>query len=94
MIERFTEHSQAWVTFSYVSFVGACLIVGAGIYMMPVDYWIRAFLMIGMIMLIQSSINITKTLRDNYEGARLINRLEDAKTEKLIRDVSETPTGD
>ena len=50
--------------------------------------------MIGMILLVQSSINITKTLRDNYEGARLINRLEDAKTEKLIRDVSDTPTGD
>ncbi len=89
MSERFKEHSQAWVTFSYASFAGACLFVGGGIFLMPVEFWIRAYLWIGMVLLVQSSINVTKTLRDNYEGDRLINRLEDAKTEKLIRDVSD-----
>lgn len=92
MSERFTEHSQAWVTFSYASFAGACLFVGGGIFLMPVELWIRAYLWIGMVLLIQSAINVTKTLRDNYEGDRLINRLEDAKTEKLIRDVSDPIT--
>jgi len=77
------------MTFSYASFVGACLFVGGGISLMPVDLWIRAYLMIGMILLVQSSINVTKALRDNFESDRLINRLEDAKAEKLIRDVAE-----
>ena len=49
---------------------------------MPVDFWIRAYLLIGMVMLVQSSINVTKTLRDNHEGQRLINRLEDAERRK------------
>lgn len=93
MSERFKEHSHAWVTFSYASFAGACLLVGGGIFLMPVEFWIRAYLMIGMVMLVQSSINLTKTLRDNFEGDRLINRLEDAQTERLIRDVSEPATG-
>jgi len=88
MNERFQEHSQAWVTFSYASFAAACLLVGGAIFVMPVDFWIRAYLLIGMVMLVQSAINVTKTLRDNHEGQRLINRLEDAKTEKLIRDVA------
>ena len=88
MSERFQEHSQSWVTFCYASFAGSCLMVGGGIFMMPVDLWIRAYLLIGMVMIIQAAINVTKTLRDNHENERLINRLEDAKTEKLIRDVA------
>ena len=88
MNERFQEHSQSWVTFSYASFAAACLMVGGGIFMMPVDLWVRGYLLIGMVMLIQSAINVTKTLRDNHENQRLINRLDDAKTEKLIRDVA------
>ena len=88
MSERFKEHSQAWVTFSYASFAAACLLVGGGIFLMPVEIWIRGYLLIGMVLLVQSAINVTKTVRDNVEGDRLINRLEDAKTEKLIRDVS------
>ena len=88
MNERFQEHSQAWITFSYASFAAACLMVGGGIFMMPVDLWIRGYLLIGMVMLIQAAINVTKTLRDNHESERLINRLDDAKTEQLIRDVA------
>ena len=88
MNERFQEHSQAWITFSYASFAAACLMVGGGIFMMPVDLWVRGYLLIGMIMLVQAAINVTKTLRDNHENQRLINRLDDAKTEKLIRDVA------
>ncbi len=34
------------------------------------------------------SITITKTLRDSEEASRFINRLEDAKTEKLLMEVS------
>ena len=36
------------------------------------------------IMLVHTSITITKTLRDHEEANRMINKLEDAKTEKLL----------
>ena len=81
-------HSKAWVSFSYISFISACLLVGGGIFFIPIDFWMRAYLLIGMVMLVQSAVNVTKTLRDNHEGSRLINRLEDAKTEQLLRDTA------
>ena len=90
MNERFNEHSKPWLMFCYASFFGACAIVGVGIFLIPVELWVRAFLWIGMVLLVQSSINVTKTLRDNHESDRLIARIDDAKTEKLIRDVSES----
>ena len=88
MSERFQQHSEAWVNFSYATFLGACGLVGAGIFLMPVDWWVRAYLFIGMVMLVQASINVTKTLRDNVEADRLTKRLDDARTEKLLLDVN------
>ena len=41
----------------------------------------------GVAMLIQSCITLTKTLRDNDEAGKLVNRIEDAKTERLLMDV-------
>jgi hypothetical protein len=37
-------------------------------------------------MLIQSCITLTKTIRDNDEAGKLVNRIEDAKTERLLRE--------
>lgn len=87
MNKQLMGHSEAWVNFSRLSFFASVGLVAAGIVLTPVDLWMRAYLIIGMMMLIQSSINMTKTLRDQHESERLINRLDEAKTEKLIHDV-------
>jgi hypothetical protein len=39
-------------------------------------------------MLIQCCITLTKTIRDNDEAGKLVSRLEDAKTERLLMDVA------
>jgi len=87
MTNRITGHSDHWVNFSRLSFFASVGLVAAGILLTPIDWWMRAYLIIGMMMLIQSAINMTKTLRDQHEAERLINRLDEAKTEKLIHDV-------
>ena len=38
----------------------------------------------GILMLVQTTVNITKTLRDNAESEKLIRKVEDARTEKLL----------
>ncbi|PZR81786.1 MAG: hypothetical protein DLM68_17125 [Hyphomicrobiales bacterium] len=38
-----------------------------------------------------SCITLTKTVRDNQEALRLVNRIEDAKTERLLMDVAKVP---
>jgi hypothetical protein len=77
-------HAPAWVFFTYVSFAGSLAMLTLGIVMLPLDLWMRAFLFMGMLMLVQSCITMTKTQRDLHEGARLMNRIEDARTEKLL----------
>ena len=48
----------------------------------------KGFYAMSVIMLVHTSITITKTLRDHEEANRMINKLEEAKTEKLLMQVS------
>ena len=42
----------------------------------------------GFLMLAQSCVTMTKTIRDNHESGKLVNRIEDAKAERLLMEVS------
>lgn len=77
-------HTGAWVSFSYASFLAAAVMVLAGILFLPLDWWVKGYLAMGIVMLVQSTVTLTKTLRDNHEAARMLNRLEDAKAEQLL----------
>ncbi len=77
-------HAPAWVFFTYVSFAGSLGMLVLGIAFLPLDLWMRAFLFMGVLMLVQACVTMTKTQRDMHESARLVNRIEDARTEKLL----------
>jgi hypothetical protein len=38
----------------------------------------------GVMMLVSSTVTITKTIRDVQEASKLVNKIEDAKTEQLL----------
>jgi len=82
------HHSQSWIVFTYVSFAAALAMVIGGIVLVPLDLAMKGYLAMGVVMLIQCCITLTKTIRDNDEASKLVNRLEDAKTERLLMDVA------
>jgi hypothetical protein len=47
----------------------------------------KGYFAIGTLMLVQSCITLTKTIRDVQESAKLVNRIEDAKTERLLMEI-------
>ena len=77
-------HSSAWVSFTYISFAASLGMVALGILFLPVDLATRGYMAIGMLMLVQSSITMTKTMRDQHEGTRLHKRVEEARVEELL----------
>jgi len=77
-------HTSSWVTFTYATFIGAVLMIAGGIVLMPLDIWIKGYFAMGIIMLIQSCITMTKTIRDVHESGKMVNRIEDAKAERLL----------
>src|SRR6267378_3065054 len=88
MNQNVQPHSGAWVTFTYVSFSASAFMVAVGVFFLPLDLWIKGYLAMGIVMLVQSCVTLTKTVRDMHEGGKLVNRIEDAKAERLLMEVS------
>jgi hypothetical protein len=81
------HHSWTWITFTYASFIVSLAMVAIAIVFLPADLAIKGYLAMGVAMLVQSCITLTKTIRDVHESARLMNRIEDAKTERLLMEI-------
>jgi len=81
------QHSGSWIAFTYASFAASIGMVALGILFAPYDIWIKAYFAMGAALLVQSSITMTKTLRDVHENARFVNRIEDAKAERLLMEI-------
>lgn len=84
------RHSNNWTVFTMVSFAVAAGMMALGIYNLEASFSAKGFYTMAAIMLVHTSVTLTKTLRDRDEADKLHNRIEDAKTEKLLLDVSKT----
>jgi hypothetical protein len=62
--------------------------VAVGVFYLPIDLWMKGYLTMGIIMMIQCCVTLTKTVRDMHESGKLVNRIEDAKAERLLMEVS------
>ncbi|MEM1364565.1 MAG: YiaA/YiaB family inner membrane protein [Pseudomonadota bacterium] len=88
MTDLQNHHSPIWTQFSIVSFGIAALMMAGGIFFMDAGFAAKGFYAMSAIMLVHTSITVTKTLRDGMEAKKLVNRVEEAKTEKLLKEMS------
>ncbi len=82
------KDSNAWKTFTLASFALSTAMMAGGIYFLEASFAAKGFYAMAAIMLVHTAIAATKTLRDAEESNRFINRIEDAKTEKLLMDIN------
>ncbi|QOZ31433.1 YiaA/YiaB family inner membrane protein [Bradyrhizobium sp. CCBAU 53421] len=88
MNQTIQPHSGSWVAFTYASFAASAFLVAIGVFFLPISIWMQGYLTMGIVMLVQTCITLTKTVRDNYESSKFVNRIEDAKAERLLMEVS------
>ena len=81
------KHTSAWTTFTMGSFAVAAVMMAGGIFFMEASFAAKGFYAMAAIMLVHTSITITKTMRDAHEETQLHNRLEAARTERLLKEV-------
>jgi hypothetical protein len=84
-----TNHSGAWVAFTYANMIAALVLTLGGIFYLPIELWIKGYMLMGVTMLVSSTVTVTKTMRDVQEAGRLVNKIEDAKTEQLLLRIKE-----
>ncbi|MDY7228831.1 YiaA/YiaB family inner membrane protein [Hyalangium rubrum] len=80
-------HSHAWVIQTWLSFVLALGVTAMGVYHLPVDGWMKAFLGMGMLFTVGSTFSLAKTLRDVHEQQRITARIDEARMTKLLAEV-------
>jgi hypothetical protein len=79
-------NSPGWVFFTKASFALSVVACAVGIYYVPAVAWVKGYLAMGLIYAIGSSFMLSKTLRDDFEGEKLVNKLAEARTEKMLKD--------
>ena len=84
------SHSGAWIAFNYANVAIALAMTVGGVFFLPLDIWIKGYMLMGIAMLVSSSISVTKTIRDVQESSRLLTKIEDAKTEQLLMRMDRT----
>lgn len=79
-----TIHSSAWVAQTQLTFGAAIAAMGWGIFELDLDRWARGYLAMGALLLVVSSINLAKTLRDQHEAQRVSRKVEGARVERFL----------
>lgn len=83
------DSSSQWDFFVKIAFATAMGSTLIGVYMLPGPLVVKGYFLISSLFLVFSTITLSKTIRDGHESQRLHNRISDARTSKMIRELDE-----
>lgn len=81
------QNSKGWVSFVKICFAVSIMAMGAGILFLPTELWVKAYFGMGTLLVVASSIMLSKTMRDEFESEKLTHRINEARTEQMLREV-------
>ncbi len=80
------KDSAAWLFFVKITFLSALTAMACGIFFMPCELWVKGYMTMGTLFTVGSSITLSKTLRDEHEANKIVNKISDVKTEKILKE--------
>lgn len=92
MNQEVSRDTAAWRFYVWAAFVCSVGVTAVGIGYLPVEPWVRAFMAMGLLFVVGSSFTLAKTLRDDHEAKRLLSKLNEAKTERILREYEMGPS--
>lgn len=88
------EHSQkdtaAWQLFVWVNFMLAVMATSFGVLFLPIDFWFKGYMAMGLLFTIGSTFSLAKAVRDEHESKKLTNKIQQAKTERMLKEIELT----
>lgn len=82
-------NSSGWLLFVKLTFFISLAAMGAFVFFMEGSLLTKGYLALNSLFLVSATITLSKTLRDEHEAQRLVNRLNEAKTNKILKEYSE-----
>lgn len=80
------QSSPSWLAFVNIAFVIALGLMVSGIVVLPVDWWMRGYLLMGLFFTVSATITLSKTMRDDHEAKKIVHRLGEIKTERMLKE--------
>ncbi len=81
-----TQTTPAFFAQAAISFGIALFAAIVGIWNLPADRWVRAFLALALLYAVTSAFTLAKCVRDQAESQSVRVRLDAARLEKLLAD--------
>ncbi len=78
------QNTKAWRFQVWAIFLISLVATTSGILYLNMDIWAKAFLAMGFLSTVSACFTLAKTLRDDHEAEKLINRVSSAKAEKIL----------
>jgi hypothetical protein len=87
---RFTgiKTSATWQMFTYLTFTVAALMMAGGIYFLDTSFAGKGFCAMAALMQVHTTATITDAIRDGKDSRRLHNKIDEARTERLMMEVA------
>jgi len=78
-------NSSGWLMFVKMTFGISLAAMIAFIFFMDGTLLTKGYLALNALFIVSSTIMMSKTLRDEHENSRLMNRINEAKTNKILQ---------
>lgn len=80
------KYSNTWINFNYICVAAAFMMLGAALFLMPVDLATKGYLGMGIVFLSGSLVTLVKTLHDIRIEGETSSKLERVKQDKLLQE--------
>ena len=84
------QDTAAWRFQVIAAFAIALGLTTGGILYLPLSMWVKGYLIMGLYFTVSSAFGLAKTLRDSHESTRMVNKISEAKTEKMLRELAQS----
>ncbi len=82
-------NSTSWLFFVKLTFGISIAAMIAFIFFMSGDLLTKGYLALNTLFIVSATIMMSKTLRDEHEASKLVNKISEAKTNKILKEYSE-----
>ena len=83
------QDTAAWRFQVFAAFAIALALTTGGTLYLPVDAWIKGYLLMGLYFTVSSAFALAKTLSDAHESQRIVAKISEARTEKMLRELAQ-----
>ena len=78
--------SVAWKAQVWIAFVLSFFLTVGGMLVLPIDMWMRGYILMGFFFTVVATLSLSKTLRDSHESQLYHKKLQAAKHHHLLKE--------